>query len=195
MLKPIFILLLSAFNLSSGNFLPEFVIEQGGKSFPLTEANSVIHLSKNIFSVSFNEKEYKDEGKQWYSLHVAVAKSNSIFSSLKPGITTDDVDYFSGGTGCATLGPYEEFSLTDEGNRCMYIMYEKNGEQRARLISETDDLLRLKFDIEKISDEGKNIPLKKIKVPQLHFVFYADTNLNDILEEGEFRTVTIVFDK
>ena len=196
-MKSFTLLFSSILNLSfiSENFLPEFAIEQNGKIISLETIQTEIHLEKKSFSISFNAKEYDAEKIKFFATQIAVSKDKSDLDEIKPGVLLFDLDYLSPGTGNATTGPYEFFSLTSNDGGHQYITYEKNGEQRAELISEKDGVMRLKCEVEKISDDGKIFPLPKLKLDSLYLILFSDANLNEQLDSGEYRTVMIVFYK
>ncbi len=172
----------------------ECTILQGGKTIELTKTLSEITVKKQAFSIEFNSLASDLERRRFYATQIAISKNKEDLEYLILGKYISEIPFFKPGTGSAVRGPYEFYSLY-EGKYGIhqYIVYEKEGEQRAKLISEKDNILRLKSDVNAIKMNGEIIPLNKLDVNELYLMLVSDRNLNGILDEGEYQTINIHF--
>ncbi len=167
---------------------------QGEKTIELIENQTEITIKKQSFAIEFNSLESDLERRRFYATQIAISTNIEDLNYIKDGQYISDIPFFMPGTGSAVRGPYEFYSLY-EGKYGIhqYIVYEKEGEQRAELISEKDNILRLKSDVNAIKMNGEIIPLSKIGISELFMMIISDINLNGILDENEFQIVTLHF--
>src|SRR5438093_1610834 len=113
--------ILTIANTSSNPFDLQFVIQQKGKDYAVNDTFTKITLARMPFTLFFNSLPYDTNGKKYYATQIAVTREKGDLKKIAAGISINDIPYFSEGTGNATLGPYDEFSLNG-GHQ--YIMYE-----------------------------------------------------------------------
>jgi hypothetical protein len=172
--------------------MPEFAIEQNGTVNTLLSERTVLVLDKNPFSILFNSEAYTDES--FHAARIALSVNEADLNKLQPGARISDIDFFSLGTGFATDGPYDPFYVS-EGDGHHYVFYQKEGDKRAELISEKDGVLRLRCPINNLSVADEALPLNQIKINTLYLLLLYDANLNNTVDPGEYRTVSINFNE
>ncbi len=172
----------------------ECTISQNGKTYEIRNTQTELTIQKQAFSIEFNLLESDLENKKFYATQIALSENKDDMDYLKSGQYVSDIPFFKPGTGSAVRGPYEFYSLY-EGSYGIhqYIVYEKEGEQRAELISDEDEVLRLKSDIKAIQIKDEIIPVEDIDISELFLMLISDKNLNGILDQGEFQIVTLHF--
>jgi hypothetical protein len=170
----------------------EFAITQGSNTFALNDARSTIMLRKKEFSAWFRQRPYNEEKNEFYSTQIALSLDKNDLDKIREGISTSGIDYFSPGTGVAANGnKTPAFITTKENAGHNYIVYENNGEHRAKLKRTVNDMLVLQYPMSTFFKDSKQVKISKLDASELYMVIFSDRNLNKIVEKGEYRLVTI----
>lgn len=187
-----FILLFTSF--SHPGDQPDFQVIQKNRIMNLENTETSIQLKKNEFELIFRQKEYNPDKQEFYSTQVAFTLEKKDLSKIREGVSTSEIEFFSPGTGFATSGHYRSsFINSGETVGHHYFIYQKSGEQRANLVKEKDGMLVLKHKVNTFVKDSKSIKIKKVNFPELYMVLFSDRNLNQVMDKGEYRIVTIKF--
>lgn len=168
-------------------------IVQKSEVIDLREEHTTMSLDRKKFSFRFNSRKYDIDKGDKYATQIAISKDKKDLELIKEGQRSSNVYFYSPGTGIAASGAYTCFYPTNHGGH-QYIIYEEEGEQRAKLIRQDDDILRLEATVKCIVDDGDKIKMKKSDYDELHFIIFNDDNLNGVFDKGEFKTVTVTFE-
>ena len=102
--------------------------------------------------------------------------------------------YFEPGTGMAPgyNGKYDTLLVSGQSHH--YLLYESESDRRVDLISKKANILELQWNISGVNfRQTKDLSFSEMKKSTLYFVIFLDRNLDDIIDEGELKVVTVNF--
>jgi hypothetical protein len=165
---------------------------QDDKVVTLNRASDSVVLAKQPFSIVYYGKRYDSQKEKFHAMQVAVLKDPADTLKLAVGKNINDVAYLEPGSGMAPggRGLYDAIVITNAGHH--YLYYENEAERRVSRVSVVNDLLELEWHISGASIDDDDIPLAKLTVPALYFVFFQDRNLNEIIDAQELKIVKVM---
>jgi len=187
----LFTISLSAHSQSKDYTVISFV--QNDSSKTVNKATDSVLLAREPFSVVYYGKRYDSQKEKYHALHVAVLKDAADTLMLALGKNIKDVPYFEPGTGMApgANGLYDNIVIANDAHH--YLYYENEAERRVSRISVAYDLLELEWRISGVWSDDQEITFQQLKFPALYFVFFADRNLNEIIDANELKIIKVVF--
>jgi hypothetical protein len=173
-------------------------IIQNNKIVNLTDKINEIKIKKDTFAFRFNSSYYTEDKPYGYCIDVFDSNShfNSTFEGEKTGVKAiDDDGVFAGGKGMALYNrSCEAFVVNSDGFH--YIFYQDADDYRATLIKDDKGSLILECNIKQIYDYSteETLDLVSCKYNELYIMFYYDTNLNSIIDEGELVKLKLMLE-
>ncbi len=182
---------LPAYSQSKNYNVITFVQEYGSKT--ITAATDSVQLDKMPFSILYYSKRYDSQREKYHSLKVVVFKELGDTSILSIGKSVNDIPYFESTKEIVpgSSGLYDSFVVDSTAHH--YLYYENEAERRVSRISIVNDLLELEWRISGVSIGDQDITLPELAISSLYFVFYADRNLNEVIDQGEIKIVKVNF--
>jgi hypothetical protein len=169
-------------------------IIQNGKEIKIKGDTQTIVLKKDEFKILFNSFAYTD--KKSYATQIDDFSDKKGVAMIYNGEKIDSIPYFMGGTGMATgFGKeYECMYFDKDFDANHYIIYQENGDKRAKLEGKNGDTLRLSWTINKFNVNEMEMAIKKIEIKELYIVVFNDFNLNGTVDEGEYCIIHVFFE-
>ncbi|SMG23690.1 hypothetical protein SAMN05661096_01415 [Marivirga sericea] len=167
-------------------------VAQNDKESKVNKLDETVELDRQEFSLRFYNKPYKPESNEFYSAQIAAFLKKEELDKINLGIQKADLKCFEPGSGMAPnrSGRYESLIFKDNGHH--YTIYENSDSKRLNLISESDEILKLEFEINQLYYEGKQIKLKDTDLDKFYIAVLIDRNLNGVIDEGELNKLTIL---
>ena len=168
-------------------------IQQGEKRIPIRSSEQHIFLSKDRFTVFFNLKRDDDVAEKFYAGRLITDVDDGIFNQFEVDKTFEEIPSLMAGTSMAGPQdrPYDCIFFDDQAHH--YIFYANEEENRAHLVSEENDLLKLSFDVENYCMQDLEVNIKNSNFEQIFMVFFIDENLNQVVDDGEFVKLEVSF--
>ncbi len=159
----------------------------------ITKSTDSIILKKQPFSITFYSKRYDSKNEKYHALQVAVLKDAADTLKLVVGKSIEDIPYLASGSGMATgaSGLYDAMMIDNEGHH--YLYYEDEAERRVSRVAIVKELLELEWQISGAFMDNEDVSLSDLKLPALYFVFFADRNLNEAIDQHEIKIVKVRF--
>lgn len=193
MIALIFTILFSCINhthAQMSSFQNSVSIEQDGKLFSSINMFDTIQLKRVAFVIRFDTNKYNARKKKLYATRIAAVTHDSGVAFVKMGQSVDNIPFFSIGTGLAAeeFG-YNNLFIDDEAHH--YIFYSNEKERRAELISTNGDKVQLLWNIPMAFYKGEDVSFEALPINSFYLIFFNDSNLNKVVDEGEFLSVFI----
>ena len=167
---------------------------QGDSSYVVSAERDTIEIDKKPFSIRYFGKRYNPDQRQFYVAQIAVLDNRKDIGVLTVGMSKENTTYFEPGTGMAPgyNGKYDTLLVSDKGHH--YLLYESENDHRVGLISKKANILELEwnilgFDMSETTDRSFRRMIKST----LYFVIFFDRNIDEIIDEGELKVVTVNF--
>jgi hypothetical protein len=166
---------------------------QGDSVHILNSGTTSITLERKPFSIRYFNKRYDSKRNHFYANQVAVLENPNDTLNLKVGQNTANTSYFQPGTGMApgTNIMYDTIVVTNTGHH--HLTYENQNDKRVYLISKNKNILELEWKISAINYHEKDVQFADLKLSILYFVCFNDGNLNDVIDFGEMKIITVKF--
>ncbi|QDO94907.1 hypothetical protein FNB79_13330 [Formosa sediminum] len=173
------------------NFKTKLSVFQNESEIPIKTASKTVNLNKAPFSLRFYNKAYNLENNLLYAARIAAFRDKSEFDKVKIGIATQYLPCFASGSGIAAnrSGSYEHLYFMNDGHH--YTMYKDSTSKRLKLLSESDSLLHLEFEINSLVYDDKTMSMENTDLSQFYLAVFIDKNLNGIIDKGELNKLTI----
>ncbi|MBN1799647.1 MAG: hypothetical protein JW822_13810 [Spirochaetales bacterium] len=156
---------------------------------------SDITVSAGPITLVFTVKPYDRINKKYHAYRITVHSDSSIFDYVKDGTDDNEIPFFAPGTGMAAArSGYEHLVVNNRANH--YLFYEKESEyeQRVELMGEEDGILLVQVSFDTLYNEGEQTDFSSLSGVTLYLVVYYDENLNTIVENGEYKKITLTFE-
>lgn len=166
---------------------------QEDSSITINGSTGSVILGKAPFSILYYAKRYNSEKEQFHAMQVAVLKDAADTLLAGIGKNVKDIPYFEDGSGMApgSRGLYDAVIVSNKGHH--YLYYENEAERRVSRNAVVNDLLQLEWSISRMSVDDEDIEFADLDIPALYFVFFADRNLNEVIDAGELKIVKMIF--
>lgn len=167
---------------------------QGDSFYAVSAESDTIELERKPFSIRYFGKRYNPDQRQFYAASIAVLENTKDIGHLTVGISTSKTTYLEPGSGMAAAsnGYGDTLLVTATGH--YYLFYESESKKRVSLISKKANILELEwnilgFDMSETTDRS----FRRMKKSTLYFVIFFDRNIDEIIDEGELKVVTVNF--
>lgn len=167
---------------------------QGDSIYVVSAESDTIELERKPFSIRFFGKRYNPDQRQFYAASIAVLENTKDIGHLTVGMSTSKTTYLEPGSGMAAAsnGYGDTLLVTATGH--YYLFYESESKKRVNLISKKANILELEwnilgFDMSETTDRS----FRRMKKSTLYFVIFFDRNIDEIIDEGELKVVTVNF--
>jgi hypothetical protein len=169
------------------------IFRQEDSATTITRSTDSVVLGRKPFSITYYGKRYDSKTEKYYALQVAVLKDAADTLKRAIGKNIEEIQYLASGSGMATGGNglYDAMMISNEGHH--YLYYENEAERRVSRVSIVKDLLELEWRISGAFVDDQDISLPELTFSPLYFVFFADRNLNDTIDQNELKIVKVVF--
>ena len=167
---------------------------QGDSFYAVSAESDTIELERKPFSIRYFGKRYNPDQRQFYAASIAVLENTKDIGHLTVGMSTSKTTYLEPGSGMAAAsnGYGDTLLVTATGH--YYLFYESESEKRVNLISKKANILELEWNISGFNfNQTKNLSFNEMKNSTLYFVILLDRNLDEIIDEGELKVVTVNF--
>lgn len=167
---------------------------QGDSIYVVTAFSDTIELERKPFSIRFFGKRYNPDQRQFYAASIAVLENTKDIGHLTVGMSTSKTTYLEPGSGMAAAsnGYGDTLLVTATGH--YYLFYESESEKRVNLISKKANILELEWNISGFDlSETTDRSFRRMKKSTLYFVIFFDRNIDDIIDDGELKVVTVNF--
>ncbi|WP_375580246.1 hypothetical protein ABWH96_04200 [Marivirga tractuosa] len=166
-------------------------VAQNDKESKVNKLDETVELDRQEFSLRFYNKPYKPESNEFYSTQIAAFLNKEELDKIKLGMQKADLPFFEPGSGMAPSksGKYESLIFKNNGHH--YTIYENSDSKRLNLISESDEILKLEFEINQLFYDGNQIKMKDTDLDEFYIAVLIDRNLNGVIDEGELNKLTI----
>ncbi len=164
---------------------------QNGEESKINSLNEAVEVDRQGFSLRFYNKRYNPKSEEFYSAQIAAFLDKSELDKIMVGMEKADLPYFEPGSGMAPSqsGKYESLIFKNNGHH--FTIYENSESKRLNLISESDEILKLEFEINQLFYEGKQVEMKDTDLDEFYIAVLIDRNLNGIIDEAELNKLTI----
>lgn len=176
---------------TSENFPTQLTVFQNGIEYPINNFEETIELSKEVFSLRFNNKKYDSENKKFYAAQIAAFTDKSEFDKLKTGVSKSEFHCFEPGSGMAPNKSNKYESLIFNNAAHHYTYYESPESARLNLLKDAGEILWLEFEINVLYYNNKSVKMTETDLKQFYIAVLIDKNLNEIIDEGELNKLTI----
>lgn len=176
---------------SSENFPTQLTVFQNGIEYPINNFEETIELSKEAFSLRFNNKKYNSENKKFYTAQIAAFIDKSEFDKLKTGVSKSVFPCFAPGTGMAPDKSNKYESLIFNNAAHHYTFYESPESTRLNLLKDGGEVLRLEFEINALYYNKESFKMTETDLKEFYIAILIDKNLNENIDEGELNKLTI----
>ena len=150
-----------------------------------------ISVSKNNFALRFYLKDYSSKSR--YSARLAAFTDKKDLSYLKEGVSILDISYFEPGSGMAPdrSGRYESLIFNNNGHH--YLIYEDESSKRVKLLEDQGDYKKVEFEISSLFfyHQRNQSYMTDTDLDEFYLAIFFDRNLNEIIDEGELRKLTV----
>lgn len=167
---------------------------QGDSFYVVSAERDTIEIDRKPFSIRYFGKRYNPDQRQFYAASIAVLENTKDIGHLTVGMSTSKTTYLEPGSGMAAAsnGYGDTLLVTATGH--YYLFYESESEKRVNLISKKANILELEwnilgFDMSETTDRS----FRRMKKSTLYFVIFFDRNIDEIIDEGELKVVTVNF--
>ena len=167
---------------------------QGDSFYAVSAESDTIELERKPFSIRYFGKRYNHDQRQFYAASIAVLENTKDIGHLTVGMSTSKTTYLEPGSGMAAAsnGYGDTLLVTATGH--YYLFYESESKKRVSLISKKANILELEwnilgFDMSETTDRS----FRRMKKSTLYFVIFFDRNIDEIIDEGELKVVTVNF--
>lgn len=168
----------------------DVTIYQNSREIPITKLKQTVTLDKSKFSIRFYCKRYDDVSNQFYSAKVSAFLKKSNFNKIHEGMKTAGHSLLMDGLGMAAPeSGYKYLWLRPRGYH--YLFYEDSSSERVDLIGKRGKYLRLEFDISRLHYNHEVVKMSKTGLDKFYIALFIDKNLNDIIDKGELKKITI----
>ena len=202
LLRPIFILTLlitltqACKNSKTTNTTQEtdskkLTIFQNNTEIPIKNLSESVEIERKKFSLRFYNKKYNSENKEFYSAQIVAFIDKAEFDKIKIGISKSELPCFEPGSGMAPArsGKYESLIFNNSGHH--YTFYENSESKRLKLIDDSEELLKLEFEINSLYYDNKEVKMENTELKEFYIAFFIDRNLNGTIDKGELSKLTI----
>lgn len=165
-------------------------IAQGEQTKLLQFGYQSIILKKSPFSIQFSN-QLSEKGK-FPTLQVAAVPNSEQLDKVGVGMTTNDVPFYSPGTGMAASRSHGYESLIIRNNAHHYLYYDFDDTARISLLEQNDNQYKFAFSIDKIYQYKEDIPIEDVDLDRLHLVIFIDRNANKIIDKQELTKVIVI---
>lgn len=167
---------------------------QGDSFYVVSAERDTIEIDRKPFSIRYFGKRYNPDQRQFYAASIAVLENTKDIGHLTVGMSTSKTTYLEPGSGMAAAsnGYGDTLLVTATGH--YYLFYESESKKRVSLISKKANILELEwnilgFDMSETTDRS----FRRMKKSTLYFVIFFDRNIDEIIDEGELKVVTVNF--
>jgi hypothetical protein len=155
----------------------------------------ILHASYGPLIFIFRVRPYDEVNKTFHAVRLTASDDDSIFQYMKDGASFEQIPFLRSGTALAgNDGEYEEIFPDPEANHYIFYIPGNRKESRASLLRPVGEHLLVSWTVQRIWRNKQSLPLSTMKGKDLHFVVMIDDNLNEIVDQGEYKRFTIVFD-
>ncbi|KQC12749.1 MAG: hypothetical protein APR63_10470 [Desulfuromonas sp. SDB] len=177
-------------NVLSAEEVSELWLIQGSQQFNIADQDSLV-LEKLPFKINFTVDDYNAEQDRWYAARITASLNPDIFN-IQPGDHTEQTQFFFPGAGLAAAGIYSSLYLNEHA--CHYLFYDLENPDisRAELIRVDGKTLQLGWTVDNIQGEIKQ-DIENFDSQFVYLIYYYDQDLDNIIDQGEFKRFTIQF--
>ncbi len=167
---------------------------QGDSTYVVNAFSDTIEMERKPFSIRYFGKRYNAEQKKFYAASIAVLGSLKDIGLLTVGMSTSKTAYFEPGSGFAAGNNGYDDTLLVTATGHYYLFYETETDKRVNLISKKANILELEWNISGFDlSETTDRSFSRMKKSTLYFAILFDRNLDEIIDEGELKVVTVNF--
>ena len=167
---------------------------QGDSVYVVSAERDTIEIDRKPFSIRYFGKRYNAEQRKFYAASIAVLENIKDIGHLTVGMSTSKTTYLEPGSGMAAASDGYGDTLLVTATGHYYLFYETESEKRVNLISKKANILELEWNISGFDlSETTNRSFSRMKKSTLYFVIFFDRNLDEIIDEGELKVVTVNF--
>lgn len=155
-----------------------------------------ITITTDYINFEWDSWPVNPEKKEWYSAKIAVTDDPANLIYFKEG-PVEGNPYFGPATGMAVArnSTYDCLYLQNFGNH--YLYYESEHDFRATKLNAIEGKngeIRLIWETDCLSIDGEQYPITQAGIDQIYVMIFVDNNLNDIVEEDEYKVFTVTIE-
>ena len=167
---------------------------QGDSVYVVSADRDTIEIERKPFSIRYFGKRYNPEQKLFYAAQIAVLDNRKDIGVLTVGMSAENTTYFEPGSGMAQNENCNDYIMAVNESGHHYLIYENESHRRVDLISKKANILELQWNVSGVNfRQTKDLSFSEMKKSTLYFVIFLDRNLDDIIDEGELKVVTVNF--
>lgn len=167
---------------------------QGDSVYVVSADRDTIEIERKPFSIRYFGKRYNSEQDQFYAAQIAVLDNRKDIGVLSVGMSAENTTYFEPGSGMAQYENCNDYIMAVNESGHHYLIYENESHRRVDLISKKANILELQWNVSGVNfRQTKDLSFSEMKKSTLYFVIFLDRNLDDIIDEGELKVVTVNF--
>ena len=167
---------------------------QGDSVYVVSADRDTIEIERKPFSIRYFGKRYNTEQRLFYAAQIAVLDNRKDIGVLSVGMSAENTTYFEPGSGMAQNENCNDYIMAVNESGHHYLIYENESHRRVDLISKKANILELQWNISGVNfRQTKDLSFSEMKKSTLYFVIFLDRNLDDIIDEGELKVVTVNF--
>ena len=167
---------------------------QGDSVYVVSADRDTIEIERKPFSIRYFGKRYNTEQRLFYAAQIAVLDNRKDIGVLSVGMSAENTTYFEPGSGMAQNENCNDYIMAVNESGHHYLIYENESHRRVDLISKKANILELQWNVSGVNfRQTKDLSFSEMKKSTLYFVIFLDRNLDDIIDEGELKVVTVNF--
>ena len=176
---------------TSNTFDTQLSFCQNNNTIMVDGVSNFIEIEREPFSLKFYNRKYDSVKKRYHSAQIAAFTDKSEFDKIKTGMSKDDLECFSSGSGIAAgrNGKYESLIFSNSGHN--YTFYENPEHERLILLKESNGILRLEYQVNSVYYDGRTESINEIELSIFYLAFLIDKNLDGVIDNGELNKLTI----
>lgn len=168
-------------------------ILQNGNEMVIDGQKEEVTIDKAPFKLHFYTKKYNSDNNSFYAGRLVAFRDKSVLDDIKQGKKRREMPCFEPGTGMAASESGRYTSLIFEPNAHHYLLYENEDHRRVNLLEKKDGQLKVEFPVSRVmlKDQDVEKSMKDISMDKFYMALFIDRNLNDVIDEGELKKITV----
>ncbi len=153
--------------------------------------NNIFLIDTAGFSIRFYNKKYNPKSEEFYAARLAAFYDKDQIPEVKTGMYVNEILCFKPGTGMAPAGGYGYTALKFNAKAHHYLFYQDEKFKRVNKVDDKGEYSLFEFAVDSLEFWGERESLKETKVSQFYILLLVDRNLNNRIDEGECKIITV----
>jgi hypothetical protein len=164
---------------------------QGDSVIVVTESSAKVVLNREAFSFHFFTIPTDEQTSTAYPAKVAVTENAMDTALSSIGKQIQAIDYFANGSSYAMIVDigYPEMVIASDGNH--YLEYSPGSFESVNFYSAEGDYLELEWHINNVLYKKETLSFAALPLKLVYMIVLQDFNINNIIDDGELKIITI----